>query len=106
MSEESLSIDDFQEDGNIDAFYENNTVPKEFDDIFYAQTYDVEDYYQPYCKDNGFTDRQRLYHHFITFGQHELKLPYEHYEDVKEYDPNILSEDISLVVSCKTERIC
>ena len=104
MSEESLSIDDFQEDDNIDAFYENNTVPKEFDDIFYAQTYDVEDYYQPYCKDNGFTDRQRLYHHFITFGQHELKLPYEHYEDVKEYDPKIIFENISLVVSCKNRE--
>ena len=50
---------------SIDTFYENNGVPKEFDDEFYAQTYDVKDYYQPYCKDNGFTDRQRLYHHFI-----------------------------------------
>ena len=87
---------------SIDEFYTNNTIPKEFDEEFYSNQYpEVEDFYQPYCKDNGFTERQRLYFHWVNYGKHNFYLPYEHYEDVKEYDPNILFENISVVVSCK-----
>ena len=87
---------------SIDEFYKKNSIAKEFDEEFYSNEYpEVEDFYQPYCKDNGFTERQRLYFHWVNYGKNNFYLPYEHYEDVKEYDPNILFENISVVVSCK-----
>jgi len=90
-------------DLNIDTFYERYSLEEKFDEVFYAKRYGhyVKDYYQPYCKDNGFTEKQRLYHHWVHYGKDHFLLPYEHSEDVKKYDENIANEDISIVVSCK-----
>tara|TARA_E500000331_G_scaffold243039_1_gene233442 strand:+ start:1376 stop:3070 length:1695 start_codon:yes stop_codon:yes gene_type:complete len=89
---------------SIDSFYERYPLEEQFDEVFYSNKYEdhVKDYYQPYCKNNGFTEKQRLYHHWVHYGKDDLLLPYENYEDVtKIYDANIINEDISIVVSCK-----
>ena len=86
---------------SIEDFYKENALPEEFDEIFYANKYDVKNFYQPYCKDNGFTEKQRLYYHWINHGKDLFFLPYEHTLNAKKYDENIINEDVSVVVSCK-----
>ena len=81
---------------SIDSFYERYPLEEQFDEVFYSNKYEdhVKDYYQPYCKNNGFTEKQRLYHHWVHYGKDDLLLPYENYEDVtKIYDANIINEE-------------
>ncbi len=86
---------------SIDDFYKKYSLAEEFDEKFYANRYDVDDYYQPYCRDNGFTEKQRLYFHWVNHGKDNFHMPYEHNANTKKYDLTSLSENISLVVSCK-----
>lgn len=86
---------------SIDDFYRRFPLAEEFDEEFYTNKYGLRDYYQPYCRDNGFTEKQRLYYHWMCHGRDNMFLPYEHKTTGKEYDLASLSENISLVVGCK-----
>ncbi len=67
---------------SIDEFYKKNSIAKEFDEEFYSNEYpEVEDFYQPYCKDNGFTERQRLYFHWVNYGKN-LGLAFQIVDDL------------------------
>lgn len=50
----------------IEEFYRTNKVKKSFDEEEYLlKNPEVKDFYQPYCKENGFSEKQRLYYHYI-----------------------------------------
>jgi hypothetical protein len=52
----------------IIEFYEKNLIEKNFDDEFYiTQTGDIKSFYQPYCRENSITERQRLFYHYVFF---------------------------------------
>jgi hypothetical protein len=57
---------------NILEFYKNHSVDSDFDECFYQKKYqDVSGYYLPYAKDNGFSEKQRLFHHYFLYGKKE-----------------------------------
>lgn len=54
---------------DINEFYKNNIVDKDFDEVFYQQQYpETKNFYQPYCKDSGIDDKHRLYFHHKIYG--------------------------------------
>lgn len=54
---------------NIIDFYKNNSLDKDFDDIFYSNKYpEVNKFYQPFCSDNSIDDKHRLYYHYMMYG--------------------------------------
>jgi len=55
-------------------FYQNNSIEidLDFDENFYQNEYpDLLGYYLPWAKDNGFSDKQRLFHHYYLNGKKE-----------------------------------
>jgi hypothetical protein len=55
-------------------FYKNNSIDidLDFDEHFYQNEYpDLSGYYLPWAKDNGFSERQRLFHHYYLYGKKE-----------------------------------
>ena len=49
-------------------FYKQNEVLKEFDHEFYNEKYEgLEDFYQPHCKENGISEKERLFFGGIIF---------------------------------------
>jgi glycosyltransferase involved in cell wall biosynthesis len=67
------SINDFTS-SLIDKIAWLITIPEEFNEKNYLDNYpETTDYYQPYAKDNGYSDRQRLYHHYILYNQSDYK---------------------------------
>jgi hypothetical protein len=45
-------------------------IPETFNEQEYLDQYpETIDYYQPWAKDNGYSDGQRLYHHYIIYNQ-------------------------------------
>jgi hypothetical protein len=55
-------------------FYKNNLIEisSDFDEHFYQNEYpDLSGYYLPWAKDNGFSERQRLFHHYYLYGKKE-----------------------------------
>jgi hypothetical protein len=55
---------------DIVEFYRKNSVEKQFDEEFYlSQNNDLNKFYQPYCKNNKITERQRLFYHYVFFGK-------------------------------------
>lgn len=62
--------------GDICDFYNNHTVDPDFDELFYQQEYpETKDFYQPFCKENGISDRQRLFYHFKLYYELLKKSP-------------------------------
>lgn len=62
---------------SIEDFYRTNKVKKSFDEEKYLlNNPEVRDFYQPYCKENGFSDKERLYYHYILhytkYGNHNI----------------------------------
>ena len=58
-------------------FYKNNSIEidLDFDEIFYQNEYpDVSGYWQPWAKDNGFSEKQRLFHHYYLYGKNQGRL--------------------------------
>ena len=89
---------------DIEEFLKENKVPDSFDENFYMERYEkVSSYYEPYCSENGITDKQRLYHHYIHYGQQMGFQPHprKQIKQYAEFDQDILNEPISLVVGCK-----
>jgi hypothetical protein len=53
----------------IKEFYVNHIINKDFDHYKYSQNIQgLEDFYQPYCKDNLISDRKRLYYHWFNYS--------------------------------------
>jgi len=58
-------------------FYKNNLIEidSDFDEIFYQNEYpDLSGYWSPWAKDNGFSEKQRLFHHYYLHGKKEGRL--------------------------------
>ena len=48
---------------------------QDFDENFYQKEYpDLSGYWLPWAKDNGFSERQRLFHHYYLYGKKEGRL--------------------------------
>lgn len=59
---------------DINKFYKNNIVEKDFDEVLYQKKYpETKDFYQPYCKNNNIDDKHRLYFHYINYGNRRDK---------------------------------
>ena len=58
---------------SIEEFYKSNKVNKDFNEKKYLlDNPEVKDFYQPYCSDNGITERERLYFHYaIHYSQYK-----------------------------------
>lgn len=55
---------------NIEKFYQENALDKNFDYIFYQKLYpDVINYYQPHCRNNDISEAHRLYYHWYNHGR-------------------------------------
>ena len=66
---------------DIEAFYHDNECNQFFDEINYAKLYpESREFYQPYCKQNNISEKQRLYYHWVLFGVEKGWLPYQ--EDI------------------------
>jgi hypothetical protein len=66
---------------DIEAFYHDNECNQFFDEINYAKLYpESREFYQPYCKQNNISEKQRLYYHWVLFGVEMGWLPYQ--EDI------------------------
>jgi len=55
-------------------FYQNKSIEidLDFDENFYQNEYpDLLGYYLPWAKDNGFSEKQRLFHHYYLYGKKE-----------------------------------
>ena len=53
-------------------FYRNNSIDidLDFDEYFYQEEYpDLSGYWSPWAKDNGFSEKQRLFHHYYLHGK-------------------------------------
>lgn len=58
-------------------FYKNNLIEidADFDEYFYQKEYpDLSGYWHPWAKDNGFSEKQRLFHHYYLHGKKEGRL--------------------------------
>ena len=67
-------------------FYKNNSIEidLDFDEFFYQEEYpDLSGYWHPWAKDNGFSDKQRLFHHYYLHGKKEGRFPNAEYKDKK-----------------------
>ena len=61
-------------------FYKDNSIEIDlgFDENFYQNEYpDLLDYWSPWAKDNGFSEKQRLFHHYYLHGKKEGRLSNE-----------------------------
>lgn len=59
---------------NIKDFYLNNTIDNNFDVDFYREEYpDINNFYQPYCHNEGIDDRHRLFYHYKLYGYTNFK---------------------------------
>ena len=54
---------------NIETFYINHKVDDDFDHDFYAQYPDVSTFYIEHSEKTRISDRQRLFFHYIKYGQ-------------------------------------
>lgn len=55
---------------NINEFYELHEIDDDFDECFYVQNDpELADFYQPYCRDNGISERKRLFYHWKMYGE-------------------------------------
>jgi hypothetical protein len=55
-------------------FYNNKSIEidSDFDENFYQNEYpDLCGYWMPWAKDNGLSDKQRLFHHYYLYGKNE-----------------------------------
>jgi hypothetical protein len=76
-------------------FYQNNSIEidLDFDENFYQNEYpDLSGYWCPWSKDNGFSDKQRLFHHYYLYGKQEGRFANSK-EKKKEINKNSVSED-------------
>jgi hypothetical protein len=90
----------------IEDFYKSNILDSSFDEIFYQSEYpECIDFYQPYCSDQGISDKQRLYFHWMKYGQSNSKF-FKNYQDKlastnpEQYynsSPDVVSNDIILI---------
>lgn len=66
---------------DIEDFYKNNKCNQFFDELNYQNLYpESSQFYQPYCKQNNISEKQRLYYHWVLFGVEMGWLPYQ--EDI------------------------
>jgi hypothetical protein len=59
---------------DIVEFYKNNPIEidSNFDEVYYQNKYpDLSGYYLPWAKNNGFSEKQRLFHHYYLYGKKE-----------------------------------
>jgi len=71
---------------DILEFYKNNSIEidSDFDENFYQNEYpDLLDYWSPWAKNNGLSDKQRLFHHYYLYGKKEGRFPNLEYKDKK-----------------------
>ena len=55
---------------SIEEFYKTNSIDLDFDEKIYVENHpDTIDFYQPYCSDNGITEKERLYFHYYLYGR-------------------------------------
>lgn len=53
----------------IEAFYKKHSLEDSFDEINYAKhNPNLVEFYQPYCKDHGISDKHRLFYHWFLYG--------------------------------------
>jgi hypothetical protein len=65
-------------------FYQNNSIEIDlnFDEYFYQNEYpDLSGYWHPWAKDNGFSEKQRLFHHYYLHGKNEGRFPNPKYKE-------------------------
>lgn len=73
---------------DINEFYKNNVVDKDFNEVFYQEQHpQVKDFYQPYCTENSIDDKHRLYFHYVQYGD---KVKFDKYNLLKHNLSNIL----------------
>ena len=92
---------------DIHKFLKENDIPTSFDENFYMETYEkVANFYEPYCSENGISDKERLYFHFMTYGRHMGFQPHARHviKSYEEFDEQIINEPLSVVV-CDLEVI-
>jgi hypothetical protein len=64
---------------SIEDFYKSNVLDFTLDETFYQSEYpETVSFFQPYCRDNKITDKQRLYYHWFMYGQGNC---YKNYEE-------------------------
>ena len=53
---------------DIEEFYNNFTVDDDFDEIYYQDKYpETKDFYQPHCRENQISEKQRLFYHYFSY---------------------------------------
>lgn len=58
---------------SIEEFYKDHDVDIDFDEKVYVKNHpDTIDFYQPYCSDNGITEKERLYFHYYLYSKNNL----------------------------------
>lgn len=54
---------------DIVDFYKSNSVPNEFDDVFYLKNnLNLFNFYEPFCSKNSISEREKLYYHYKLYG--------------------------------------
>jgi hypothetical protein len=82
---------------NLLEFYKNKQIeiPSDFDEIFYQNNYsDLSGYWYPWAKDNGFSEKQRLFHHYYLYGKKEGR----HKNQQQKYAYKIKTPNISKII--------
>jgi len=88
-------------DISIEDFYKNNICNKFFDEINYIKKNpSIGDFYQPHCKDNGFSEKERLYFHWSLYG---LDMGHEPCKDNKYHIHAFMMEEINKSESLTNE---
>ena len=81
----------------IQDFYKQHEIDTSFDEKFYESTFKdisaegLKSFYQPFCKENGFSEKQRLYYHYYYFGIQQGKG-----KNAKDLD-----KKVSVIIACK-----
>jgi hypothetical protein len=97
---------------NLLEFYQNNSIEidLDFDEYFYQNEYpDLSGYWYPWSKNNGFSEKQRLFHHYYLYGKKEGRFPNLESKDKKHVNKNFLhdkqfKENISIVCAVKDRK--
>lgn len=71
---------------SIDEFLKFNKTPETFDHHTYLELHpDTKDFYQPYCKDNNISDKDRLFFHFIIYQNSHNNVKFHYHTSLFEF---------------------
>jgi hypothetical protein len=88
---------------NIVDFYKLHTIDPDFDYYFYQTQYpETIGYYQPFCLEHNISEEQRLYYHYILFGQ-----SFGYAKNLSEFiKHSVVGVDLSQIHTHDIEKIC